>query len=42
MDAISGLAMGFGNALSLANLVSQMRSGEYRQPNAGLHNTREK
>ncbi|HUP95940.1 MAG TPA: flavodoxin family protein [Burkholderiales bacterium] len=29
-------------ALSLASLVSQMRSGEYRPPHAGLHNPREK
>lgn len=29
-------------ALSLANMVEQLRSGEYHAPNAGLHNPREK
>jgi hypothetical protein len=29
-------------ALSLANMVQQLRSGAYRAPNAGLHSPREK
>ena len=29
-------------ALSLANMVRQMRTGTYRPPNAGLHSPREK